>query len=235
MRTTVWREFERRFARNARLIDLGCGTGLDAVHLAHSGRTVLATDWSPLMVERTARRAAESRLTGRVQALCVGAHELEKIDGEYDGVYSNFGPLNCVPDLRQVSQQCTRLLRPGGKLVFSVIGRICPWEYLHYRWRRPERAKIRAAVGPVAVSMNRQTIWTRYFRPGEFFADFSQHFDLLGYRALSLFLPPPYMVEWHDKHPRLSSALGRLDDLTGAWPGVRNAGDHFLIVMRRKT
>jgi SAM-dependent methyltransferase len=235
MRATVWREFERRFARNARLIDLGCGTGLDAVHLAHSGRTVLATDWSPLMVERTARRAAESQLAGRVQALCVGAHELEKIVGEYDGVYSNFGPLNCVPDLRQVSQQCARLLRPGGKLVFSVIGRICPWEYLHYRWRRPERAKIRASVGPVAVSMNRQTIWTRYFRPSEFFADFSRHFDLLGFRALSLFLPPPYMVEWHDKHPRLSGALGRIDDLTGAWPGVRNAGDHFLIVMRRKT
>jgi 2-polyprenyl-3-methyl-5-hydroxy-6-metoxy-1,4-benzoquinol methylase len=234
MRATMWREFERRFARHARLIDLGCGTGLDAAHLAQSGRTVLATDWSPLMVERTAQRAADANLTGRLQARCVGAHELQQLDGVHDGVYSNFGPLNCVPDLRQMSQQCQRLLRPGGLAIFSVIGRICPWEYLYYRWRRPERARIRSAIGPVAVGMNRHTIWTSYYRPMEFYGSFAEHFDLVEYRGLSLFLPPPYLAHWHDRHPRLLEWLGRVDDVAGGWPGLRNAGDHFLIVMRRK-
>ena len=237
MRATVWRELERRFARNARLIDLGCGTGLDAVHLAHSGRTVLATDWSPGMVERTAARAAQSGLAARIAVLRVGAHQLEQIDtaGGFDGAYSNFGPLNCVPNLDALSAQCVRLLRPGGTLVFSVIGRICPWEYLYYRWRRPERAKIRAVRGPVAVAMNRHKIWTRYFTPREFYADFAGEFDLVEYRALSLFLPPPYLVRWYDRYPRLLELLGWLDDATGHWPGLRDAGDHFLIVMRRKS
>src|SRR4051812_21546451 len=79
MRATMWRELERRFAREARLIDLGCGTGIDALHLAQSGRTVLATDWSPGMVERTTRRAAEAGLSARLVARQVGAHELEQI------------------------------------------------------------------------------------------------------------------------------------------------------------
>jgi SAM-dependent methyltransferase len=235
MRDTMWREFERRFAREARLIDLGCGTGLDAEYLARSGRTVLATDWSPGMVERTARRAAQTGLAARIEARRLGAHQLDRLDaaGEFDGAYSNFGPLNCVPDLRAMSAQCARLLRPGGKLVFSIIGRVCPWEYLYYRWRRPERAKIRARRGPVAVAMNQQTIWTRYFTPREFYADFAPHFELVEYRALSLFLPPPYLVHWHDRHPRLLEWLGRVDDVVGGWPILRNAGDHFLIVMRR--
>ena len=197
---------------------------------------MLATDWSPGMVERTAERAARAGLAERIDARRVGAHELEQLDatGGFDGAYSNFGPLNCVPDLRALSAQCARLLRPGGKLVFSVIGRICPWEYLYYRWRRPERAKIRAVRGPVAVTMNRQTIWTRYFTPIEFYTDFAPHFDLVQYRALSLFLPPPYLVHWYDRHPKLLEWLGWLDDTAGHWPGLRNAGDHFLIVMRRK-
>ena len=236
MRATMWRELERRFAREARLIDLGCGTGIDALHLAQTGRAVLATDWSPGMVERTARRAAEAGLATRIDARRVGAHQLEQIDahGEFDGAYSNFGPLNCVPDLGALSAQCARLLRPGGKLVFSVIGRVCPWEYLYYRWRRPERAKIRALRGPVAVSMNRETIWTRYFTPIEFYSDFAARFELIEYRALSLFLPPPYLAGWYEKRPRLFELLGRLDDATGGWPGLRNAGDHFHIVMRRR-
>lgn len=234
MRATMWRMLERRFARDARLVDLGCGTGIDAVHLAETGRWVTATDWSPLMVERTAQRAAAAGVAERVRARGLGAQELAQLDGVFDGAYSNFGPLNCVPDLEQLAMQCRRLLRPGGLLIFSVIGRICPWEYLYYRWRRPERARIRRAVGPVAVSMNQHTIWTSYYRPQEFYAQFAQHFELLEYRALSLFLPPPYLVRWYEKFPRLLEFLGRIDDVAGAWPGLRNAGDHFLIVMRRK-
>lgn len=234
MRTTMWRQLERRFAREAHLIDLGCGTGIDAVHLAGSGRTVLATDWSPLMVERTAQRAAQAQVGDRVRARCLGAHELAQLDGTYDGAYSNFGPLNCVPDLQELAGQCRRLLRSGGLLVFSVIGRVCPWEYLYYRWRRPERARIRGAAGPVAVNMNRHTIWTSYYRPLEFYRCFEREFELLEYRGLSLFLPPPYLVDWYQRHPRLGAILGRLDDATGHWPLLRNAGDHFLIVMRRR-
>ena len=235
MRATIWRELGARFERSARLIDLGCGTGIDAEHLARSGHTVLATDWSPAMVERTRRRASEAGLADRVDARCIGAHQLQQLEGVFDGAYSNFGPLNCVPDLREMSAQCARLLRPGGLLIFSVIGRICPWEYIYYRWRRPERAKIRFARGAVAVGMNRQTIWTRYFRPREFHEEFAPQFELVSYRALSLFMPPPYFVAWHERHPRLLEALGRIDDVTGGWPGLRNAGDHFLIVMRRRS
>ena len=45
---------------------------------------------------------------------------------------SNFGPLNCVANLPTRRAPSPERLRPGGVLVASVIGRVCPWEIALY-------------------------------------------------------------------------------------------------------
>ncbi|MBB4595045.1 class I SAM-dependent methyltransferase [Xanthomonas cannabis] len=235
MRTTLWDTVVAELPQGARLVDLGCGTGLDAGEFARRGYRVLATDWSPAMVERTRQRAATQGLEERLAAAHVGIQQLDQLQGTFDGMYSNFGPLNCAPDLPAVAAQCARLLRADGCLVFSVIGRICPWEIGHYALRgRFRRAAVRAATGATAVGMNGHTIWTWYHLPREFYRAFEPHFVLDRYRALSLFLPPPYLVDVCQRHRRLAERLGRLDDRFGGLPLLRDMGDHFLIVMRKR-
>jgi ubiquinone/menaquinone biosynthesis C-methylase UbiE len=237
MRTEMWRWLDATFTSPSRLIDLGCGTGLDAIRMAQAGHFVTATDWSSLMVERTRERAARHALSARVQTIAVGGQDLQVLDGagSYDGVYSDLGPLNCVPDLPEVSRQCARLLRPGGRLVFTVVGRICPWEIVHYllqaKWAR---ATVRFARGVVPVHMNRHTIWTRYYGPREFYRAFRGEFTLERYRGLCLFAPPPYLNWVRDRYPRCYRALWRLDRHAAGWPLLRAMGDHFLIVMKRR-
>ena len=155
MRAEMWSWLDKTFAPNSRLIDLGCGTGLDAVRMARRGHYITATDWSPHMVARTAARARQESVADHVQALPVGAHELQRLDGEgtFDGAYSNLGPLNCVPDLAAVSSGCARLLKPGGALVFTVIGRVCPWEIAHYSWRRAWSRVARLQASPATSSL----------------------------------------------------------------------------------
>src|SRR3546814_16413749 len=87
--------------------------------------------------------------------------------------------MNCVPDLDAAAEDCARLLAPGGPLVFSVMGRVCPWELGHYALRgRFRRAGVRAARGATPVGMNRHTIWTRYYLPREFHRHFATRFSL---------------------------------------------------------
>jgi ubiquinone/menaquinone biosynthesis C-methylase UbiE len=237
MRGEMWRWLAQTFAPGQRLLDLGCGTGLDAVHLAGMGYEVTATDWSPQMVQRTADRAADRGVVERVRAVNVGAHELERLDETacYDGAYSNLGPLNCVPDLCGVSRESARLLKPGGRLVFTVIGRYCPWELVHYLRRgRWARAKVRFARDVVPVGMNNHTIWTRYYSPREFYGHFQQHFLLEHFRGLCVFAPPPYLTCLRDRHPSLHQRLWSLDRRLACWPLIRTMGDHFLIVMKKK-
>jgi SAM-dependent methyltransferase len=237
MRGEMWRWLDVTFAPGSNLIDLGCGTGLDAVHLATRGIRVAATDWSPLMVQRTEERAAVQHVADRVRAINLGAHELQKLPeaGTFDGAYSNLGPLNCVPDLGDVSRECARLLKPGGVLVFTVIGRYCPWELAHYlRRRRWARARVRFARQVVPVGMNNHTIWTRYYSPREFYRAFRPHFTLEHYRGLCVFAPPPYLTWIRERYPRLHEQLWRIDRRVSGWPLIRAIGDHFLIVMRKR-
>ena len=235
MRLAMWDSVHSQFAPGARLLDLGCGTGIDAVEFAQRGFHVVATDWSPQMIERTQGRVAAAGLMSRVTTAHLGVQQLDRLEGKFDGIYSNFGPLNCAPDLRAVAAECARLLQPGGKLVFSVIGRICPWELAHYALRgRFKRAVVRAARGATAVGMNRHTIWTYYYLPREFYRAFADTFALQGYRALSLFMPPPYLVDYYRRRRGWCERLGRLDDRLGSLPLLRDMGDHFLIVLQRR-
>lgn len=237
MRGEMWRCLDATFSPGSHLIDLGCGTGLDAIRMAQLGHHVTATDWSPQMVQRTRDRAEREGLTKRVRSVIVGAHELQQLNGAggYDGAYSNLGPLNCVPQLADVSRECARLIKPGGSLVFTVIGRLCPWEIAHYLRRgRWGRATLRFARGVVPVSMNQRTIWTRYYGPREFYRAFAREFTLQHYRGLCVFGPPPYLTWVREKHPRWQERLSRLDRRVAAWPIIRSMGDHFLMVMRRR-
>jgi 2-polyprenyl-3-methyl-5-hydroxy-6-metoxy-1,4-benzoquinol methylase len=237
MRAEMWCWLDAMFAPGSRLLDLGCGTGIDAARMARLGYRVTATDWSPEMVRRTRDRAQHEGLLDRVQPTNMGAHELHRADeaGSYDGAYSNLGALNCVPDLADVARECARLLKPGGQLVFSVIGRICPWEAAHYlRRRRWARVKIRYARGLVPVTLNKRTVWTRYYTPREFYRPFKSFFGLTHYRGLCVFVPPPYLLAVRQKHWDWYQRLWRIDRSVAGWPLLRGIGDHFLIVMRKR-
>jgi SAM-dependent methyltransferase len=237
MRREMWRWLDSTFTVPSRLLDLGCGTGLDAVRMARLGHLVTATDWSPLMAQRARKRVEQEGLTERVQVVAVGGQDLQHLGATagYDGIYSNLGPLNCVPDLTDVSRECARLLRPGGVLVFTVIGRICPWELAHYVLRRNwARASVRFARGMVPVRMNNHTIWTRYYGPRAFYRFFRPGFTLRHFRGVCVFAPPPYLTQVAEKYPRAYERLWRLDRRVSGWPVLRAMGDHFLMVMRRR-
>lgn len=237
MREEMWRWLDASFPRGSRLLDLGCGTGLDAVRMAERGSLVTAIDWSGRMVDRTRERAEQAQVSDRVRALALGAHELDRLEGQaiFDGAYSNLGALNCLPDLTKVSRECARLVRPGGRLVFTVIGRWCPWEIGHYAirgdWRR---IGVRFARGMTPVRMNGRTVWTRYWRPSSFYRCFAAEFTRVHHRGLCLLAPPPYMSGVKERHARAYAALWRWDRRVSGWPLLRGLGDHFLIVMRRR-
>src|SRR5262249_11348580 len=96
------------------------------------------------------------------------------------------------------------------------------------------RLRVRFTRGFVAVPLERRTVWTRYYTPGEFERAFVEAgFTRVSLRALGLFMPPPYVARFAAKHSSLMRILQALDDTLGALPVLRGAGDHFLIVLQK--
>src|SRR5258708_34246175 len=73
MRCEMWRWLDATFAPGSRLIDLGCGTGLDAIRMAQIGHHVTATDWPAQMIRRTGARPEPEILTDAGRRIPVGA------------------------------------------------------------------------------------------------------------------------------------------------------------------
>lgn len=237
MRGEMWRWLDASFAGASHLLDVGCGTGLDAVRMAEHGYRVTATDWSPRMTERTHDRAQRARVSDRVRTVNLGAHELDRIEGRdlFDGAYSNLGALNCLPDLTVVSRECARLIKPRGRVVFAVIGRWCPWEIGYYAAQRNwARIRARFARGMLPVRMNGRIVWTAYWTPAALYRAFANEFALVHYRGMCVFAPPPYMTWMKERHPRWYAQSWRWDRRVCGWPMLRGLGDHFLIVMARR-
>jgi SAM-dependent methyltransferase len=237
MRARTLAAVTRSMAPGAALLDLGCGTGLDAEALGRQGYRVTAIDWSGSMVRQTRERAERAGNNGIVAVHQVGIHELGRLPaGTFDGAYSNLGALNCVPDLGSAAALIAARLRPGGVLIASVIGRVCPWELAVFSRKRDwRRAAARWSKEPVAVPLNGGTVWTRYYSPSDFRSTFAAAgFSLRSLRTLGLLVPPPYALAFADRHPHLLAGLQVIEDRIAAWPGVRGWGDHFLIVMERR-
>ena len=128
-REHVWKVIDGLFQPGDRVLDLGCGTGDDAVHLASLGIEVLGIDSAARMVEIARTRGVNARH--------MAIEGLGSLGGEFDGVVSNFGALNCVADLGEVRDALARLVGPQGRLALCLMNRYCwrnDWRHLLQRW-----------------------------------------------------------------------------------------------------
>jgi SAM-dependent methyltransferase len=231
----------RRFGAGQRVLELGCGTGEEAVALAARGVHVLATDVAPGMLQRAAERARAAGVAERVTFRRMAASEAAGLAeecgvGTFDGAYASFGVLNCEPDLGGVAGGLALLLRPGRCFICSVMNRFYPWEVLWFLARRGGRGAGRRWRGwieaPVSPELA-ERVPCRYFRPGEFRQFFGSAFALTECRALPLLLPPPYVAgRWADLGPFWRRVAHWDRRLARCFPCNR-WGDHFLMCLRR--
>ncbi len=240
-RRQVWRELDPIFKPGDRVLELGCGTGMDAAHLADLGIQVHATDISPGMLRATRERMQERAISHNVTCELLPIERLSRIQdpGPYDGALSNFGAFNCVQDLRSAASDLARLVRPGGKFVLCLIGRFCLWETVwHLIHARPGKAFRRLRAGSRGLAASLKTgFQVPVFYPSisSLVAAFRRDFGLVSFRSVGVLVPPSYLEQWAMSRREVFERMALLDDRVGQWPVLRGIGDHRLAVFMRKS
>jgi len=98
-RDASWRWLDEAFEPGQQVLESGCGTGEDAIHLAQRGVRVVATDPSLAMIEATRAKSEAAGLGHMVTALQADAEQVHELAGQFDGAFSSFGAFNLLPRL----------------------------------------------------------------------------------------------------------------------------------------
>jgi SAM-dependent methyltransferase len=237
LRARTHQAFARRFGRGARVIEIGCGTGLDTCFLASNGVRVVACDPSEEMVSRSLRRVAHARCEDRATVLPCGLQELAPfLDAlaepqGFDGIISNFGALNCVKDLAPLGALAKRYVRPGGIVMLGLMARTCVLEALYFlATRRPDLATRRRGPSPVTVSVAGVEVPTFYHRIADVRTALGADLSLVAVEGIGVALPPPHLEpRWLSLPKSVRSAVTRLDAWLAPWPPFNRVGDHVLL------
>lgn len=236
-RRPVWDELRKSFRAGDRVLDIGCGTGVDACFLAERGVDVVACDSSMRMLHVARRRIANLSSAGSVQLRLLPAEEISvlKDSAPLDGAFSNFGAINCVADIAKLASDLSLLLRPRASVLLCLIGPMCLWEtgwyLLHGKFkkalRRFQRDGVAAKLGDGAI------IQVHYPSVRTIRDAFAPEFCLKGIRGIGVAVPPSYVEALAGRFPNAVKMAADADKLLGCCPGIRMLADHVLLRFER--
>jgi SAM-dependent methyltransferase len=226
LRARVHSRLNQHFPPGAHVLELGCGTGEDALHLAQRGVRVIATDASLAMLAATRAKTAHTPL---VQVESLDLTSLPDDYAKFNGIFANFGVLNCLTKWQPLAAWLANRLPPRGVAAFAVMSPLCVWE-----------AGWHSAHGDFRTAFRRQqrgttfgTLPIHYPSVRHLTADFAPHFRRVHVEPLGLFLPPSDVYGVVERRPRLLRALTALDQRTAQVSQLALFADHYWIEFER--
>ncbi len=232
LRARAWSRLDALFVPGMRVLELGCGTGEDAAHLAARGVEVIATDVSQAMLATT--RAKAEHLPLQTAYLDLNEPRTWADFGPLDGVYSNFGALNCTRAWGALAAWLGRQMPPGGAVALGVMGPFCAWESAWHGLHGDAATATRRWRGEsLAVLADGARLPVYYPTPGRLRAAWRPLFRGRALLGLGVALPPSDIYPVIERRPRLARFLVQCEAALAPRFPWRAWGDHYWLELER--
>jgi SAM-dependent methyltransferase len=231
-REAVWQELARSFCSGQRVLELNCGTGIDALHLAEREIRIVACDISPRMIELARHRSSANKRGELIDYRVLATEDIARLanDGPFDGAFSNFSGLNCVEDLSAVARNLSGLLKMDATVLLCMMGRFCLWEIAWYLTHgNPRKAFRRLKEGSAGYHADNARVRVFHWSVGKVARMFAPNFRLRQKIGIGVAMPPSCAEHWANYFPRAFNGLRRSDRWLGRIPVLRGMGDCVLL------
>ncbi|MBE2217356.1 MAG: methyltransferase domain-containing protein [Ignavibacteria bacterium] len=213
------------------VLDLGCGTGDDALFISESGAVVTAVDISQNMLD-AAQNKSRASIGGKNIRFVKSDIErfLNDNNTKYDLLISNFDAINYIEDIPAFSNGAACALKPGGSLIITVLNKVCLSEFFYslltFRFSRAYWALLNRNKYLV------NGLWLR--SPGEMKKLLAENFTLVSATGVGIFIPPHNLEGMYGKISFLLPALLQAEKLGRRNRFFCNFSDHYIIEMVKK-
>lgn len=106
--------------RGQRLLEIGCGIGIDLVRFARGGAIVTGVDLAEVAIDLAHKNAAQEGLAADLQVM--DGEQLAFQDSTFDVVYAH-GVLQYTANAQKMINELHRVLRPGGEAILMVYNK----------------------------------------------------------------------------------------------------------------
>jgi len=107
--------------RGRKVLEVGCGAGVDLARFARGGAQVTGVDLATSAIDLARANFSQQDLQGEFRV--ADGEQLPFPDDAFDLVYAH-GVVQYTADPRRLVQECRRVLKPGGQAVFQVYNRV---------------------------------------------------------------------------------------------------------------
>ncbi len=237
LRSLIWKESLNRFKPGQHILELNCGTGTDAIFFAKQGINVTALDASSEMITVAKSKVLQTSFDpSSLNFLHLKNESLNQLQGNlYDGIFSNFGGLNCTPDLNSVIQSWLPLLKPNSYIVLCFLNKIYPWEIFSQLFRgRIRQAFRRFSNQGTVAQLGKSSIRVWYYTPAEISQILSPQYTIENIFGINIVSPNPTSQRFISHNVELTKSLLSVDDVIQSSPLFYGLGDHFIVTARLK-
>jgi SAM-dependent methyltransferase len=221
------------------LLEVGCGTGAEAMEISRRVAGIVATDISPAMIALLRRKVESKRGRHNISALQLGAAEISRAsqslpNGRTRLAYSFNGALNCEPSIERFPAELAKVTEDEGYFICSIRNTLCLSEALvHGLFLQFDRMAPRKRQ-PIMVSVGGLDIPSYYYPPARFARFFSPQFRVRKTIGLPAILPPAYLSDAYFKARSILSFVERIERVAAGTFPINQFGDQTLFVFQKK-
>lgn len=235
-RERVYKQVEPYFKKqvNLNILELNCGTGIDAQWIAAFNHNVIATDASAQMIA-FAKQSTKQTENPKFLQLPFSQINTKSFDKKFDVVFSNFAGLNCAnkTELAQLNNELKQLLNSNGKLYLVLLGKYSWLEKLFF-FIKGDKAKMNRRLRMDEAQLAPDVFVKTWCYSSQEIAQIFTHFTVVKQKPIGLFIPPSYLEPLLQKNKLFLPVIKLLEKTIGNLSFLANYGDHIFITLEKK-